>query len=74
MNLKKILFLIILFAVIACKKKKAKDYSCTCTIHGTPYTTVTKTVSSKTDSDAYNQCMDYGKSEANGFHYECNVQ
>jgi hypothetical protein len=74
MNLQKIFLLIILFAAIACKKKKAKDYSCTCTIHGTPYTTVTKTVSSKTDSDATTQCNDYGKSQANGFHYECEVQ
>jgi hypothetical protein len=66
-----IAFTLILFS---CNKKKDKSYTCSCDIHGNPYTNVTKTITAKSQSEATTQCNDYGKSEANGFHYECTVQ
>lgn len=64
----------IVFLLVSCNKKKDKEYTCTCNIHGTPHTTVTKSITSKSSSDAFTQCSDYGKSQAGSAHYECNVQ
>ncbi|MBP7808929.1 MAG: hypothetical protein KA163_06535 [Bacteroidia bacterium] len=65
---------IAVFVLIFISCKKEKDWTCTCEIHGTPATTITKQVTSKSKSDASTQCTDYGRSQAGSTHYECSVE
>ncbi|MBK7667855.1 MAG: hypothetical protein IPJ32_11265 [Sphingobacteriaceae bacterium] len=71
--MKKIILIAFILGLFSCNKKE-KDWTCTCEIHSSSHTTITKQVTSKSKSDASSQCTDYGKSQAGTSHYECNVQ
>ncbi len=75
--MKKLILITLVISFISCDKKKDKEWTCTCNIHGSSASIVTKEIITDSKNDADSQCSEYGKTEtqaAGAHHFECKVQ